>query len=140
MPAPGKREITDTEREAFIAANKFGVLCFAGTKPYAVPVAYKYFKGAIIFMMQRAGRKLGYIEKNKNVCFNIWQMGDQCTVPGLKELRYVSVLLEGDLQEILPGPEWTKYELPPPRGISSVAFKLNTTAVGTTAALQPPPK
>ena len=136
MPAPGKREITDTEREAFIAANKFGVLCFAGTKPYAVPVAYKYFKGAIIFMMQRAGRKLGYIEKNKNVCFNIWQMGDQCAVPGLRELRYISVLLEGNLEEI-PHPEWAKYELPPPRP-TSVAFKLNAKAVGTTAALQPP--
>jgi len=139
MPAPSKRQVTDAEKEAFIASNKFGVLCFSGAKAYAVPVAYKYFKGTMIFVMQRAGRKLGYIDKNKNVCFNIWQMGDQITVPGLKDLRYVSVLLEGALEEIkLGSPDWSLYELPtPPPGVNLAAFKLNTSTIGATAATQP---
>jgi nitroimidazol reductase NimA-like FMN-containing flavoprotein (pyridoxamine 5'-phosphate oxidase superfamily) len=139
MPAPTKRQVTDAEKEAFIASNKFGVLCFSGDKPYAVPVAYKYFKGAMIFVMVRTGRKFTYINKSKNVCFNIWQMGDQITVPGLKDLRYVSVLLEGVLDEIKPGsPDWSFYELPaPPPGVNLSAWKLNTSVIGATAATQP---
>ena len=128
-----KKQLTEEERDAFIAANRFGVLALGGDKPYAIPVAYKYFKGAMIFVMLRTGRKMEYIKKNPNACFNIWQMGDQTTVASLKDLRYVSVLMEGELVEIT-GSDWDYYELPtPPEGVEMVAFRLKTTNIGVSA-------
>jgi len=130
----GKRELTEAEKEAFITENRFGVLAFAGDKPYAIPVAYKYIKGTMVFAMLRAGRKMGYIKKNPNVCFNIWQMGAQSTTPSLKEQRYSSVILEGELEEVT-ATEWSHYELPtPPEGVDLVAFKLKLNTLGTTSA------
>jgi nitroimidazol reductase NimA-like FMN-containing flavoprotein (pyridoxamine 5'-phosphate oxidase superfamily) len=128
-----KKELTEEERDAFIAANRFGVLALGGDKPYAIPVAYKYFKGSIVIVMMRAGRKLDYINASTNACFNIWQMGDQVTVPGFKDLRYISVLLEGELVEIT-GSDWASYELPtPPEGVALAAWRLKTTNIGVTA-------
>jgi len=132
----GKRDVTEAEREEFIASNRFGVLALGGDKPYAIPVAYKYFKGALIFVMMRTGRKIEHIKKNPNACFNIWQLGDQTTVPTLKDVRYVSVLLEGELIEIT-GSDWSYYELPePPEGVDMVAFRLKTDNIGVSAAIQ----
>jgi len=133
--ANGKRELTDSEKEAFIAENKIGVLAFAGDKPYAIPVAYKYIKGTMVFAVMRSGRKIDYIKKNPNVCFNIWQWGEQSIVPSLKEQRYSSVILEGELEEITKD-DWAYYELPTdlPKGIDLVAFKLKQSAAGTTSA------
>ena len=131
----GKREVTDAEREEFITSNHFGVLALGGDKPYAIPVAYKYLKGAMVFAMLRAGRKMEYIKKNPNACFNIWQMGDQTTVASLKDVRYVSVLLEGELVEIT-GSDWDYYEMPtPPEGVDMVAFRLKVDNIGVSATL-----
>ncbi len=133
MPS-GKRELTDAEREAFITENRFGVLGFAGDKPYGVPVAYRYTKETVLFVMLRSGRKLDYIKKNPNICFNIWQMGEQSTIPSLKEQRYSSVILEGELEEVT-GTDWSYYELPtPPEGRDLVAFRLKLNTVGTISA------
>ena len=135
-----KRELTDAEKEAFITENQFGVLAFAGDKPYAIPVAYKYIKGTMVFAMVRTGRKMDYIKKNPNVCFNIWQWGKQSTVPSLKEQRYSSVIFEGELEEIT-GTDWSYYELPtPPEGVDLVAFRLKLNTVGTHSASGPPPE
>ena len=131
----GKREVTEAEREEFISSNRFGVLALSGDKPYAIPVAYKYFKGAIVFAMLRAGRKMEYIKKSPNACFNIWQMGDQTTVASLKDARYVSVLMEGELVEIT-GSDWDYYELPKaPEGVDMVAFRLKVDNIGVSATL-----
>ena len=130
----GKRELTDDEKEAFLTDNRFGVLAFAGDKPYAIPVAYTYIKGTMVFAMLRAGRKMGYIKKNPNVCFNIWQMGTQSTTPSLKEQRYSSVILEGELEEVT-ATEWSYYELPTiPEGVDIVALRLKVNTVGTMSA------
>jgi nitroimidazol reductase NimA-like FMN-containing flavoprotein (pyridoxamine 5'-phosphate oxidase superfamily) len=132
----GKRDLTDAEREEFIASNRFGVLALGGDKPYAIPVAYKYIKGAMVFAMLRAGRKMEYIKKNPNACFNIWQMGDQTTVSSLKDLRYISVLMEGELVEVT-GSDWAYYEMPtPPEGVDMVAFRLKIDNIGCSAAIQ----
>ena len=130
----GERELTDTEKEAFLKDNRVGAMSFAGDKPYGVPVAYTYIKGTMVFVMLRTGRKLDYIKKNPNVCFNIWQMGKQSTVPSLKEQRYSSIILEGELAEVT-ATEWSKYELPTiPEGVDIVAFRLKVNTVGTMSA------
>jgi hypothetical protein len=130
----GKKELTDAEKEAFLKDNRFGVLSFAGDKPYAIPVAYKYIKETLVFVMLRTGRKLDYIKKNPNVCFGVWQMGEQSTVPSLKEQRYSSIILEGELEEATEA-NWSYYELPtPPEGVDLVAFILKPNTVGTLSA------
>ena len=130
----GTRELTDAEKEAFITENRCGVLAFAGDKPYAIPVAHHYKKGTMVFLMRRTGRKLDYIKKNPNVCFNIWQMGKQSTIPSLKEQRYSSIIFEGELAEVT-ATEWSNYELPTiPEGVDIVALRLKVNTVGTISA------
>ena len=130
------RELTDSEKEAFLTENRFGVLAFTGDKPYVIPLAYRYTKGTLILGMVRSGRKMEYIKKNPRVCFNVWQMGAQSNIPSLKEQLYSSVILEGELEEI-PEADRSYYEMQaPPAGIDSVSFRLKQSAVGTTAATQ----
>jgi len=130
----GNRELTEAEKEAFITENRTGVLSFAGDKPYAIPVRHHYRKSTMVFLMQRVGRKLDYIKKNPNVCYNIWQMGEQSTIPSLKEQLYSSIILEGELAEVT-ATEWSYYELPTiPEGVNAVAFRLKVNTVGTISA------
>jgi len=126
------RELTDAERDAFIADVRTGFLVFAGDKPYAVPLTGRYAKGTMLVSMVRsAGRKWDYINKNRNVCFGIWQRGEHSNVPGLKEQSYSSVIIEGELEEI-PDDKWSYYELPPkPEGVDLVWFALKANNVGT---------
>ncbi len=126
------RELTDAERDAFIADVRAGVLVFTGDKAYAVPLAGRYAKGTMLLaMVRRSGRKWDYINKNRNVCFVIWQYGEQSNVPGLKGQQYSSVIIEGELEEI-PDDKRSYYELPPKReGIDLVWFALKANNVGT---------
>ncbi len=71
------------------------------------------------------------VKENPNVCFTVWQVGEQSTVPSLKEHRYSSIIFEGELEEVSKG-EWSYYELPtPPEGVDLVAFRLKQSTVGT---------
>ncbi len=126
------RELTDAEREAFMADNRYAAVAFAGDEPYVIVVSYRYAKGTLRFAVRRTnGRKWGYINKNPNVCVYIWQFGEQSNVPSLKEQQYSSVILDGKLEEIAEA-DWSYYELPPPpKGVDLVAFKLKVDTVGT---------
>ena len=132
--ANGKRKLTDSELEAFLAENRFGVLAFAGEDPYAIPLGYFYRKGDLIVGFGPGSRKNDYLKNSPKVCFNIWQWGEQSTVPSLREQRYNSVTIEGKLEEITRT-DWAYYELPiPPDGIDVVGYKLKRYAVGSTSA------
>ncbi len=126
------RELTDAERAAFIADVRTGFLVFAGDTPYTVPLTGRYAKGTmLVSMVRRPGRKWDYINKSRNVCLHVWQLGEQSTVPSLKEQQYSSVILDGKLEEITEA-DRSYYELPPPpQGVDLVAFALKTTTVGT---------
>jgi nitroimidazol reductase NimA-like FMN-containing flavoprotein (pyridoxamine 5'-phosphate oxidase superfamily) len=126
------RELTDEERDAFIADVRAGVLVFCGDKPYAVPLAGRYAKGTMLLdMVRKPGRKWDYINKNRNVCFNIWQYGEYSNVPSLKGQQYSSVIIEGELEEVTDDKR-DYYELPPKReGVDLVWFALKATNVGT---------
>ncbi len=126
------RELTDAERGAFMADNRFAAVAFAGDKPYVITLAYRYVKGTVVLTMARTtGRKWSCINKNPSVCVHVWQLGEQSNVPSLKEQQYSSVILEGKLEEV-PDDKLSYYELPPkPEGVDLVWFALKTTAVGT---------
>jgi hypothetical protein len=126
------RELTDAEREAFIADVQAGVLVFTGDQAYAVPLAGRYVKGTMLLSLPRSpGRKWDYINKNHNVSFVIWQYGEQSNIPSLKGQRYSSVIIEGELEEI-PDDQWSYYELPPkPEGVDLALFALKAYNVGT---------
>ena len=126
------RELTDVEREAFMADNRFAAVAFAGEKPYVITLVYRYVKGTVVLTIVRTtGRKWSYINKNPNVCLHVWQLGEQSNVPSLKEQQYSSVVLDGKLEEI-PEADRSYYELPPPpKGVDMVAFKLKVDTMGT---------
>ena len=65
------RELTDAEKEAFLKDNFWGILAFAGDKPYAIPVGYQYIKEDILLGFGPTGRKIEYINKSRNVCLTI---------------------------------------------------------------------
>jgi len=126
------RELTDAEREAFIADVRAGVLVFTGDEAYAVPLGFRYAKGTILLSLPKEpGRKWDYINKNRKVCFVIWQYGEHSNVPSLKRQRYSSVMIEGEVEEITDD-QWSYYELPPkPEGVDLVLFALKVYKVGT---------
>jgi nitroimidazol reductase NimA-like FMN-containing flavoprotein (pyridoxamine 5'-phosphate oxidase superfamily) len=126
------RELTDAERDAFIADARAGVLVFTGDEAYAVPLGYRYVKGTILLSLPREpGRKWDFINKNRKVCFNIWQYGEHSNVPSLKRQRYSSVIIEGELDEITDD-QRSYYELPTKfEGVDLVLFALKANKVGT---------
>ncbi len=127
------RELTDAEREAFMADNRYAAVAFAGDKPYVITLVYRYVKGTAVFTVVRTtGRKWSCINKNPSVCVHVWQLGEQSNVPSLKEQRYSSILLEGEVEEVVTETDWAYYELPtPPQGIDLVAFVLKVNTVGS---------
>ncbi|MGB2855825.1 MAG: pyridoxamine 5'-phosphate oxidase family protein [Dehalococcoidia bacterium] len=70
------RELTKEEIEHLLTKHSHGRLGLCvENEPYIVPVAYKYFEGAIYFHSAKRGKKLDFIKKNNRVCFEIdeWQ-------------------------------------------------------------------
>ena len=127
----GTRALTETERETFLQDNHNGILAFTRGKPHSIPVHYYYIKRTVVFEMLRSGRIMDYIKKSCSVCFNVWQEGEQSTVPSLKKERNTSVILEGELEEVTKD-KWSYYELhTAPEGIDMVGFILKVNTVGT---------
>lgn len=94
----GAREI-----DSFLKNNQHGILSFAGSKPYALPMGYMYRKKTVLLGlaasggMVTAGRKMNYLTKSRNICFTIckprWhveKLKDPCT----------TLVIEGTLEEI----------------------------------------
>ena len=60
------KELTDAEKDAFIKDNFWGVLSFSGGEPYAIPVGCQYIKGDILLGFAPTGRKMEYVNKNRD--------------------------------------------------------------------------
>ncbi len=126
------RELTDAERDAFIADVRVGTLSFAGDEPYAVPLASRYAKGTVLIdMARRPGEKWDCVNKSRTVCWVMWQYGKDSNVPSLKEQQWTSVILKGELEEVTDD-KYSYYDLPSTPASSVVAwFALKTRSVGT---------
>lgn len=119
------RELTEAEREEFVLNNNHGFLAFAGDKPYTVPVAYFYRKGAFIIGLATPGRKMGYLQKSRNVCFTI----SRPTVETGFKQPCTGVMVEGKLEELTER-EYYGFGSQPAGG-GGILFKIEVDKIGS---------
>jgi nitroimidazol reductase NimA-like FMN-containing flavoprotein (pyridoxamine 5'-phosphate oxidase superfamily) len=121
------KPLTDAEKDAFLKANYWGILSFAGNEPYAIPVGYQYVKGDILLGFQPVGRKQTYIGKSKSVCLVICRPS-KLAAESKDAYPYNTVIIEGELETI----DRAKYGLPPvPAGYKGQSFRVKQKRVGT---------
>ena len=121
-------QLTDAEKEAFIKANYWGVLSFAGDEPYAIPVGYQYIKGDILLGFAPRGRKIEYVNKSRSICLVICRPSK--LAPESKDAYpYNTVIIEGELEDVT---DRDYYGLPPmPEGYSGRSYRIKQKRVGT---------
>ena len=97
------KTLSQQEIDDFLASEKLGYLSLTdGEKPYVVPLAYFYEAGCIHITIGAEGRKMAYINKNRNACFAV------CRVPedfGIQKRNYTSVICEGVLEHVTAADE-----------------------------------
>ena len=121
------RELTDVEKETFLTENHWGTLSFTGDEVYAIPMGYQYEKGTVLLGFQPRGRKMDYINKNRNVCFNVCRPAKQ-TIDSKEAYPYTSVIIEGELEEY----DRSQYGLEPlPEGVKLGLYRIKPKRVGT---------
>ena len=124
------RELTDAEKEAFLKDNFWGILAFAGDKPYAIPVGYQYIKEDILLGFGPTGRKIEYINKSRNVCLTICKP-TALSSSSAESYPFNTVIIEGELEDITAA-DRAHYGLPPlPEGVKVGLFRLKQKSVGT---------
>ncbi|MFC2069197.1 pyridoxamine 5'-phosphate oxidase family protein [Chloroflexota bacterium] len=124
------RELTDTEKDAFLKDNFWGILCFAGYEPYAIPIGFQIIEGEIFLRFAPRGRKMEYVYNNRNVCLNICQPS-ALTSNRHESMPFKSVIIEGELEEVKET-DRAKYGLAPlPEGYEVVSFRIRQKRVGT---------
>ena len=120
------RELTDAERDQFLKDNIYGMLCFGGDKPYAIPIGYFYRKGDLLLGLTKPGRKVDCFQNSPRVCFTVcrpkWQ------TPDLKG-TCTTVVVEGELEEVT---DRSYYNLPPaPEGVGAIFFRIKVDKLST---------
>lgn len=90
--------MTEEEIDAFLREQRVGTLCLGdGQSSYGVPLAYFYGDKVIYLTLGPGGRKAGYVEKNKNVCFAVhWLHPDY----GKGKRSWKSVICDGTLERV----------------------------------------
>jgi nitroimidazol reductase NimA-like FMN-containing flavoprotein (pyridoxamine 5'-phosphate oxidase superfamily) len=85
--------------DEFLNSQRVGLLSLAdGTSAYAVPLGYSYDGKDIYLTIGNKGRKMGYINSCRNVCFVVYWMQDNF---GVKTgMSYKSVICDGVLEQV----------------------------------------
>ncbi len=83
-----------------LQSKKDGVLCFTdSTSPYGVPLTYTlYQKDTLYFGLGLSGRKYEYLQKNRNVCFTVFETFQSKEERGRR--GWWSLILDGELVQI----------------------------------------
>lgn len=124
--------MTDVEKDQFLAESCWGILCFSGDVPYAVPVGFHVIKGEIFlgFDLAVSRRKMEYVKRSQRVCLNICRPA-MLSSRWTESIPFQSMIMEGELQEIAED-DRPKYGLrPAPKGYRIVTYKINVKNVGT---------
>jgi nitroimidazol reductase NimA-like FMN-containing flavoprotein (pyridoxamine 5'-phosphate oxidase superfamily) len=85
--------------DAFLKKNRVGVIGLNdGSSSYSIPLAYAYDNSVIYLTMGHVGRKAGYIDKNRNVCFTVYWIPEGFGSPG--KMNWTSVVCDGVLEHL----------------------------------------
>ena len=128
------RELTDAEKEAFLTDIFWGILSFTGDDPYAIPIGYMYKKGDLLIGLSTTGRKIGYVNKNRKVCFTICQPTALCRATAqspdpIEACPFNNVIIEGELEDVT---DRAYYGLEPQiEGFKGGLFRIKQKRVGT---------
>lgn len=89
-------EMTQTEIDEFLISSRIGRLCMADAdgKPYAIPLPFCWYGGALYLRLPMKGRKGQILEVNNQVCFEVDTFTDTLD-------DYASVLIEGRLEPVM---------------------------------------
>ena len=72
------RELERDEMERLLKSNLLGRLSLClGNKPYIVPISYIYQDGKIYLHMAKRGRKVEFIQRNNQACFEVDEWGEK---------------------------------------------------------------
>jgi len=86
------REMNKSEMNNILQSQIYGRLaCTDGKMPYVVPITY-FFNGKEIYCQSEEGKKINFMRKNPNVCFQV------DIVNSMK--NYNSVIVYGKYQEL----------------------------------------
>ena len=89
------QEMTPYEIDRFLENTRIGRLCMAGSdgRPYAIPMPFSWFGGALYVRLPLTGRKGQVLRENDRVCFEADDFTDNLD-------DYTSVIVEGRLVEV----------------------------------------
>lgn len=100
------RSIERSEIDDFLKKQRVGLLSLTdGQTSYAIPLAYSYDGENIYLTMGAKGRKMDYINKSKNVCFNVYWVPEGF---GTGKMSWTSVICDGVLERLTDPEEITK--------------------------------
>lgn len=125
------KKLSAGEIDRFFKNNQHGILSFAGSRPYALPMGYMYRKKTILLGlaasggMVTAGRKMNYIKKSKNICFTICK--PRWHVEKLKE-PCTTLVIEGKLEEVKDRLYYGIKKMP--ANLELKLYKINVTEMG----------
>jgi nitroimidazol reductase NimA-like FMN-containing flavoprotein (pyridoxamine 5'-phosphate oxidase superfamily) len=98
--------MTKSEIDTFLHAQRVGLLSLSdGDSAYAIPLGYSYDGQDIVLTFRDGGRKQGYIEADKDVCFVVYWTPEGMT---MENTTYKSVICDGKLKRITEAKEIEK--------------------------------
>jgi nitroimidazol reductase NimA-like FMN-containing flavoprotein (pyridoxamine 5'-phosphate oxidase superfamily) len=104
-----ERNCTDQKKiEAFLQETRTGVIGMQGDRaPYAVPVNYVWYNGAVYFHGMGSGKKEDILSKEPLVCFTVYKEQGTVTdaVPCHADTAYMSVMFFGKAEKVTDAKE-----------------------------------
>lgn len=95
---PKVKTMSKSGIDEFLNSQRVGLLSMTdGQSAYAVPLGYSYDGKDIYITIRNEGRKMDYINKNRNVCFVVYWIPEGF---GIQKMSYKSVICDGKLEQI----------------------------------------
>ncbi len=92
------KEMTNQEIEDFLYKQTTGLLSFTDGKcAYTLPMGYSYDGTYIYISMLNKGRKIEYVNNNKNICFVVYWTIENI---GVGNIQWKSVICEGTMEHL----------------------------------------
>ncbi len=100
------KTLSRPEIDDFLKSQKVGLLSLTdGQSAYSIPLGYSYDGENIGITIRNEGRKMAYINKNRNVCFVVYWIPEGF---GMQKMAYKSVICDGKLEQVTDPEDITK--------------------------------